>query len=85
MKLTTPQIRSLYEAGRKSYITGYASTVDDVIAGMTPVAKRLGIRVFCDVDWFRFMLSGIRNYRTWEHLSEESRDRIISLTKEAHR
>lgn len=78
---TLSQAKAIYEGGRRAYANSYAMMVDDILEGMKAPAKKAGVSVFCDVDWFHLMARNIRAHRRWETLAESVRQDIHEALK----
>lgn len=80
---TLSQARAIYEGGRRGYANSYAMMVDDIFEGMKAPAKKAGVTVFFDVDWFHLMARNIRAHRRWETIPENVRRDIHEALKRA--
>ncbi len=79
---TLAQVRAIYEGGRRAYVSSYAMMVNDIFSGMEAPAKKAGIQVFYDVNWFHEMGGHIRAHRSWDALTDAQRNRIIQAVKD---
>lgn len=74
--ITLTQAKAIYEGARKSYVNSYAMMVDDIFEGAKAPAKRAGLQVFYDVNWFHLVARGVRAHRSWSSLDESVRTEI---------
>lgn len=64
----TAQIKTIFNAARRTYTESDAMLVDDALAGAKSASKQYGIAPFVDTGWFPIMYSYIRRHSTWEAL-----------------
>ena len=76
-KITSLQMKSIYNAARKSYDSSYAMMVDDIFEGAKKKADKLGIETFYDSSWFHDIAAGVRSFSTWENLSQNRKEDML--------
>jgi len=75
-------LEKIYRAAKSSYSSSYAMMIDDARAGAQSVAKRHGINVFYDSEWFQIMFSNIKAHRTWDKIDKFQKQEMLDSINE---